>query len=393
MLYKSHHILISVICCAIFLLLTCEKDKPTKQTGKSYVTWQKTIGGEDYDGANCVISDTDCGCLIAGSTQSFGAVESDVYIIKIDSIGDTMWTRMYGKESSDKAYSVCETSDNCYLILGSSLSLGVGRDIYLLKVDSLGDTIWTKNYGIANNDERSYILNAFDDGYIIVGSSQSFIYIQKMNQFGDSIWTKTIDKYYSSGGFSAATTSAGYYLTGWTMLSALGNYDVCIAKTDLNGDTIWVRSYDNNSYWEFGCSIVATPDGGCIAAGQTADLDHGGNADFYLIRLDSLGDCVWIKTYGGDRDDEAFSIKAAYDGCYIVCGRTKSYGAGEFDVILIKIDNSGNVIWRKTYGTVEHEYAYSVDVACDGGYIVAGNCRRNSQWDVYVLKTDPNGNL
>ncbi len=112
MLCKSLYKVFTILCCVVLPLLSCEKDKPTEQKTESFITWENTIGGADDDIGFSVIQDTDGGYIIAGATTSFGAGMTDVYIIKIDSVGDTLWTRTYGGELRDNANSVCVTSDN-----------------------------------------------------------------------------------------------------------------------------------------------------------------------------------------------------------------------------------------------------------------------------------------
>jgi hypothetical protein len=117
------------------------------------ITFEKTYGGAGYDKAFSAQETSDGGFIVAGFTSSFGAGEYDVYLIKTDSLGDTLWTRTYGDSTSNHGYSVQQTSDGGYIIAGETYDLNTDRyDVYLVKTDSLGDTLWTKIYGGTEND-------------------------------------------------------------------------------------------------------------------------------------------------------------------------------------------------------------------------------------------------
>ncbi|MFZ8835404.1 MAG: hypothetical protein ACO2O5_14605 [Candidatus Caldipriscus sp.] len=147
--------------------------------------------------------------------------------------------------------------------------------------------------------------------------------------------------------------------------------------------------------WELAYSVQQTSDGGYIVAGRTYSFGAGG-WDILLIKTDANGNLIWAKTYGGTYDDWASSVQQTSDGGYIVAGYTESLGAGWYDIFLIKTDANGNRIWAKTYGGTSAEYANSVQQTSDGGYIVAGWTYSFSavvDWNIFLIKTDANGNV
>jgi uncharacterized delta-60 repeat protein len=156
--------------------------------------------------------------------------------------------------------------------------------------------------------------------------------------------------------------------------------------------TVWQKTYGGGGD-DVAWSIQQTKDGGYIVAGSTESFGAGGY-DVYLIKLDENGNMVWEKTYGGSDDDRAYSIQQTTDGGYIVAGRTNSFGAGYADVYLIKLDADGKMVWEKTYGGSDDDGAWSIQQTKDGGYIVAGYTSSFGAGglDVYVIKLDANGN-
>jgi hypothetical protein len=137
---------------------------------------------------------------------------------------------------------------------------------------------------------------------------------------------------------------------------------------------------------------MLTLDGGFIITGITNSVGAGGY-DVYLVKTDSLGDTLWSRTYGGTGDDEGMSVKQTLDGGYIIVGWTNSFGAGDYDIYLIRTDSLGDTLWTRTYGGVFNDGGYSVQQTTDGGYIIAGytNSFGAGGFDVYLIKTDANG--
>ena len=296
---------------------------------------------------------------MVGYTSSFGlgsAFYPDVYLIKTDANGDTLWTKTYGGSYGDEGYSVQQTTDGGYIIVGRTFSFGLGTstspDVYLIKTDMNGDTLWTKTYGGTNHDRGNFVQQTVDGGYIITGITVSFgtggenVYLIRTNATGDTLWTKTYggtdtQQTNTDRGHSVEQTSdGGFIITGSATFGERGAY---LIKTDSNGDTLWTKSYGGIGV-DDGSSVKQTADGGYIIMGFTVNFGAGGR-DVYLIKTDANGDTLWTKTYGGTGDDETSNLLEAQqtvDGGYIITGRTNSFGAGNYDVYLIKTDANGN---------------------------------------------------
>lgn len=324
---------------AIFIIIFTSKLHAT-------ITFQKTYGGTGGDYGYSLQQTTDGGYIIAGYTNSSGAGNNDFYLIKTDSLGDTLWTKTFGGVDYDYGSSVCETQDSGFVIAGETWSNGGSeQNVYLIRTNASGDTLWTKTYG-----------GGYDAGYSV-----------------------------------AATCDGGFIVTGTTGSYGAGGFDIWLIKTNALGDTLWTKVYGGSNL-ELGYSVAETEDKGYIIAGVTASFGLGAPSAFntYLIRTDSLGDTLWTKVYGGIYDDVGSSVQQTQDGGFIIVGNTESFGAGSSDIYLLKTDSSGDTLWTKTYGGTFYDYGSSVQQTNDDGFIITGNFGENNG-DVYLIKTDSLG--
>jgi hypothetical protein len=354
--------------------------------------WTRTYGGSDADYGYGVQQTSDGGYIIAGETASFGAGSYDIYLVKTDANGDTLWIRTYGGSGSDEARSVQQTADGGYILAGSTTSFGAGRsDVYLLKTDANGNTLWTRAYGGSNYDEAMFVQETTDGGYIIAGSTRSFgaggwdVYLLKTDANGDTLWTRTYGgSDYDDGWSGQQTADGGYIVAGMTESFGAGG-DVYLVKTDANGDTLWTRTYGGSS-WEVGSSVQQTADGGYVIGGCTDSFGAGG--DVYLVKTGANGNTRWTRAYGGANFEEATCVRQTTDGGYIVAAYTGSFGAGGDDAYLLKTDATGDTLWTRTYGGSDTDWAYSVQQISDGSYIVAGYTQSfgAGSRDVYLVK-------
>jgi hypothetical protein len=358
-------------------------------------TWQRTYGGTGSDWSYSVQQTSDGGYIVVGVTQSFGD-SAQVYLIKIDASGGTLWTKTYGGTDYDGGFSVQQTSDGGFVITGWTQSFGAGHtDVYLVKTNAQGDTLWTRTYGGTGYDGGNSIQQTTDGGYIIAGAKQTgyyAVYLIKTDGSGDTLWTRTYGGTYSDDAWSVQQTSdGGYIVTGFTMSFGAGGMDVWLLKTDSLGDTLWTKTYGGSND-DAGNSVRQTTDGGYIIAGQTKSFGNGGE-DLYLIKTNASGDTLWTKTYGGVENEEGWSVQQTSDGGYVIAGFTGSFGAGNHDVWLLKTNAVGDTLWTRTYGGTGDDNGRCVQSTADGGYIIAGwtNSIGAGSDDVYLIKTDSLG--
>ncbi|MDH3892806.1 MAG: hypothetical protein OEV49_17220 [candidate division Zixibacteria bacterium] len=371
-------------------------DGPPPAPSPTTERWEKTYGGHEPDDAISVAQADDSGYATIGSTSSYGAGDGDVYLVRTDAWGDTVWTQTYGGSGYDHGSDIVASSDGGWVIAGHTASMTPqGWDAYVLKVDSIGNLIWQKNFGGEGpaSDMALEVIVTHDDGYLLAAtvSTPEEWYVgclYKLNASGDSVWAKT---YHNPRGIVAwcvvATPDGGYALTG----SLAGWSPMFLLKTDSLGDSMWTRTYESGFY---GRALTTTDDGGYILVGKT-NADHHYREYLYVIKTNAVGDTVWTRYFGYDVDSFGTAVVQANDGGYVI-GGTLSTPWRNQDACLIKLDTVGNTVWSRVYGGNGHDYGQGMVACSDGGYIVVGladsfQSGGSSLYDVYLIKTDAEG--
>jgi PKD repeat protein len=356
-------------------------------------TFIKTFGGTSGDIGRSIRQTRDGGYILCGSEGN------DVSLIKTDVSGNQTWKKTFGGTQAGEGYSVQQTTDGGYVLCGITDSEGAGNyDVYLIKTDATGNLMWKKTFGGTQFDLGYFIQQTTDGGYILCGYTKSEgagdgdVYLIKTDATGNLMWKKTFGgPKYDRGSSVQQTTDGGYILCGETHNEGAGSGDVYLIKIDVAGNLTWKKTF-GGIQWDGGYCVQQTTDGGYIMCGYTSS-EGSGSGDVYLIKTDATGNLTWKKTFGGTQYEEGSSVQQTTDGGYILCGYTESEGAGGRDVYLIKADATGNLTWKKTFGGMLNDYGYSVQQTSDGGYIITGNFGSSStNNDVYLIKTDKNGN-
>ena len=360
--------------------------------------WTKVYGGIDRDYLRSIQQTPDGGYIGAGFTYSFGAGLDDVYLIKTDSIGDTLWAKIYGGSYYDAGCAVSNTNDGGFIITGLADCHGaMDGMLYLLKTDSLGDTLWTRKFGGGGKECGNSVQQTMDGGYIALGYTSSYgsgafdFYLVKTNSSGDSLWTKTYGgSDFDFGESVCETADSGFIMTGVTTSFGAGNMDVYLVKTNSLGDTLWTKTY-GDTIDDYGNSVQQTSDGGYIIIGLT-NSNEWGDYNVFMIKTNSLGDTVWTKIYGElDKSETGQSIIECSDGGFCIAGNSRPYATGKTDIYILKTDVYGDTIWTKIMSGVESNHAWSIQQTIDGGYIIGGWTKSYGAGleDVYLIKLQP----
>jgi hypothetical protein len=395
----------SLTICAVVVWLSGQCLRPARQLeaspGLTSAGWVKAYGADRDDQVASSLVTSDMGLLVCGHTESYGEGSLDILMVKMDLGGRIQWARTYGGTEYDQPIAAKELRDGGFIIVGRTNSFGAGEfDGWILKLESTGTIVWQKAYGSADDEMFFDVVETADDGLLVVGETQTLFpdlqrdgLIVKVDSTGAVMWQKT----YGSEGTEEITTVAetgdgGSIVTGYTTSFGAVAADIWVLRLTSNGTIIWEKTY-GASESQRGTSLLATDDGGALVAGWTYFYDQG-SYDPLIIKLDSLGEVEWQRTYGGDAEDFLPSASMVADG-YLMAGYTSSFGQGEHDGWVLKLDDGGAVEWEKTYGGPFWDGANSVHGAPDGGIILVGETESFGQeaFDIWVVKADASGEV
>jgi hypothetical protein len=303
------------------------------------VIGQSTYGGSSPDAFYSVIATADGGFAATGYTQSNGAGGSDVYLQKFSASGSLEWTRYYGGIDNDVGYSVIQTADEGFAVAGSTQSITLNMQMYLVRTNAAGQMLWSRSYGTASTSLAMAICPASGGGFLLAGYSLAGSYagyIVRTNSAGDTLWTR------SDGGATKQLSSAtqafdgGFVIGGWSLVS--GSYDYYMMKMNDAGAVQWTRTHGGRNA-DHARSVIQTTDGGYLLAGYSNSFGEG-NFDAYFVKYNSQVEVIWTRSVGGSGDDKMMAATLTSDGGYLGAGMTQSFGQGESgygDVYLMRL--------------------------------------------------------
>ncbi len=260
------------------------------------------------------------------------------------------------------------------------------------------EIIFERTFGGTGMDRGVFVSQTDDGGYVLTGVTSSFgagaedVYLVRTNPAGDEMWSQTFGGTDDDNGWAVQQTpDGGFIIAGFTSSFGAGGVDVYLIRTDSMGELLWTKTYGGEGD-DYAWAIQPATDGGYIIAGQTESFGAG-NVDAYLIRIDEDGEALWEQTYGGGDVDRSFSVQQTSDGGFILAGITFSFGAGGRDGYAVKTDSAGALQWERTFGDFGDDVAHSIDHTDDGGYLVMGytNSFDAEDYDVYLIKLDALG--
>jgi hypothetical protein len=361
------------------------------------ISFERTYGGAEFDYGRSVRQTSDGGYIVAGETHSFGVGWGDVYLLKVDSLGDTLWSATFGGALYECGRSILETPDRGFIIAGETQSFGAGgNDVYLVKTDSLGNVMWTGTYGGGDYECGYSVKRTPDDDYVVAGETESYgaggrdMYLVRTDFLGSLIMDTAYGGGSSERGFDVELTSdGGYVLAGHSSSFGAGADDIYLVKTDDSGSVAWTQTYGTSAA-EWGRSVEERSNGGYFTAGETRS---SGAFDLYLVIADSSGSMLWDATYGGVSHDRCMSGTQTTDGGFVMVGYTQSFGAGDWDVYVVRTDSVGDTLWTRTFGGSGEDRGAFVQQTHDSGFIVAGYTESFGAggYDVYLIKMGPDG--
>ncbi|MBU0486390.1 MAG: hypothetical protein KKD31_00390, partial [Bacteroidetes bacterium] len=359
--------------------------------------FEKTYGSVEAESFGELKQTADGGFIIIGRTNANPANGTDVYVIKTDATGNEMWSKTYGGAGSETGENVVQTADGGFAFVGFTNSFGHGsNDGYLIRTDANGDTLWTRTFGCASSDLLLSIKQTRDGGFILSGITSCFgavanaAYLVKTDANGNLQWQKAIDIQTWECAYDAIQTfDGGYMVTGYS----IGVGSIFLLKTDSVGETEWMNYSYTDNYWCLAHAVIQTPDSGYVVVGNINGYGNGA-FDIIMLKTNSTGSLLWKKTYGGIMDDFGSSVMQLNDGGFLIGGETQNWGAGNSDLLFIRTDENGNEIRKGTAGGPAEDggggrwyYVTALQLA-DQGYVLAGMTKSFGAGlsDIYVTK-------
>lgn len=382
-----------------FTLTACKKDDgitpddtPSVFTGE--IEWAKTFGGSGEDDTNSIIETPDGGYAVLGYTLSNDGditdkftTDADIWVFKLNNDGELQWSKTYGGSADDRGTKIINTSGGGFAIIGytrsndGDVSTNNGfYDFWLLKLDASGNLLWEKSFGFSGNDQGQSLLQTPDGGYFLTGF---------MDFDGRAAQNPKLNK-------SSNRHGVGEF---WAV------------KTDASGNELWNQYYGGTNN-DRAYDVVQTPDGGFMMVGNSESDDFDitnplGSYDYWVVKIDAAGNLQWQQNYGGSGIEIAYSITRTMDGNYLILGDSRSTDQqvsnpkGNADAWLIKINETGDLLWQKSYGGSQFDTGRSIIEKPDGNLIVFGTSRSNDQdvsnnygqGDFWLALTNGEGNL
>jgi hypothetical protein len=403
-----------------------DDDEPNQQTLN--ITFAKNLGGSDLDDGAAILTAADGGFVILGSTKSTdGDIidktgdDKDIWIIKTDAQGVTQWSKTYGGSGDDEGTNIAKTRDGGYVVSGFTrssdgdiMSGNAGfNDMWVFKISSSGTLIWEKTYGYAGNDLAYNVISTSDGGYLLLGvldvtasggegnvgrasgnHAGGDYWVLKLDSLGEREWSRYYGGSFTDTAYDAAeTASGGFIIMGSSdsqdvdITSNIGEYDYWILNIDANGDFVWKKNFGGSEI-DLVYAMTKTLDGNYVLVGDTRSSDGNvqdpnGNADVWALKINESGSILWAKTYGGTQFESARDVVALADGSFAIASSSRSndidltdnYGVN--DAWLLLIDKDGEMIGQKNMGGSALDFGKGITQTTDGAIVITGNTESN----------------
>jgi hypothetical protein len=316
--------------------------------------------------------------------------------------------RTFGGVANDEGVSICLMTDGGYAIVGRTRSFGKGStDVYVLRLDMHGQQLWSRTFGIDVQEHGFWVEPTANGGLLVTGYSYVFpggggrqdVYVQLLDQDGALVWEEAYGGGLLDVGLCGKPVPGGFGILGISRDGDThGNF--IFMKLAPDGSQLWRHLYDY-PFVDYGHEFQRMDNGDYLLFGSEGgflfptELEHRKpHADMMLLRVDSLGNEIWRKLYGGKRHELGKAIRPAPGGGWYLFGSTQSEGAGSFDMYLLKIDDNGEVAWSRTFGGPGWDYGTSMDIDAEGNLYLLGTTTTlggTGSPDAYLIKVQPDG--
>ena len=337
--------------------------------------WYRIWGGGLSDSGGRVAVDSLGNVYLAGSTESFGVGFSDMVLVKYDNAGVQQWDRTWGGADYDYGTDVTVDSTNNIYLVGSTFSFTAGgSDIVLVKYDSSGVQQWNRTWGGIDDDEGYGVAVDSSGNVFISGYTESFgvefsdMVLVKYDSAGVQQWNRTWDG--AGRGTALALDSLGnIFIAGDTNFGA-GLTDICLVKYNSAGVLQWNTTW-GGSNWDYGIGVAVDSSDRVYVSGRTRSFGAG-DSDMVLVKYDIFGVQQWNRTWGGISTDYGGRVAVDSSDNVYFAGTTVGFGAGLFDMTLVKYNTFGEQQWYRTWGGGSSDWGIGVALDSSKNVYVGG---------------------
>jgi len=323
--------------------------------------------------------------------------------------GSGPWSARYGGEGDEEMEGLWITRDGGLVVTGSSDSFADGRgDAWMLRLDGRGRVVWERAIGAPGDESLVDVRETPDGGFVAVGYTEASgaggqdAWVVRLDPAGEIVWQRT----YGGAGMDQAWSvellpGGGFLVAGGTTSFGAGATDYWLLELDPAGAVVRSRTYGGpgedgggGPYAELTVQCHPDPDGNLVLASLSSSFGSG-ESDLWVLRLDPLGDVLWQRACGGPSEETVWQFTVTADGEPLLAGSTVSFSPdGSGDLWVVRLDRDGNVLWQRLYATpgVWSE-ALAVAATADGGALAGGYLEEPDDWDWYVLRLDARGDV
>lgn len=379
--------------------------------------WANILGGAEYEKGYGIIELQDGCYVLAGHTSSFGAGSSDVLVAKWDRDGTLLWAKTLGESGNDGGYGLAATADGGFIVIGWLQKNGASDpDVLLAKWDSDGGLLWARTLGGSDYEHGRAIKEADSGDFVLTGwvssdgASDFNALVARLNATGwiagcsaiqavaptvmdvtSKIIHNTVSLTVSNVTLSVVSDNS-LNESDITLALREDTDESCTALVSIPESSVGLFQVFGGSGDDVGYYIESTLDGGSILVGATSSYGAG-DQDILVAKLDRFGAIMWAKTIGGVGNDQAFTIQESTDNGFVLTGYTNSYGVGDYDALVVKLDASGTTRWLRTLGGLAYDGADTIYEIADNAFMMIGWTPSFGTGGVLIAKWDQNGGL
>ncbi len=343
------------------------------------ILWNSTYGDQwSTDQMYDVIECSTGGFLMAGDTYGYEAQVADVFIVRTNSSGDTVWYRTFGGPRGDHGVNVIECSDGGFAVLSVRDNVGTDNDLWLIKTNSTGHEMWNQTYSLPDSEYAVTVVE-LDDGFAVLSdcwnatAGAMFAWLVRTDESGNALWNRTYGSTEGSDGADMVPCpDGGFLIVGDTLGYGAQAVDGWILKVGSDGQPLWNKTYGTYQD-DYLSSVASCSDGGFICGGRTFG-GLGGGADYWLLKVFDNGTQEWSGISDSGTTAYCGGVIEVQGGGYVMVGyRFESLTEAMPDAFVVRYDAEGNQCWQTMYGQPgEIDEAYSVVETSEGGFVVTG---------------------